>query len=564
MVRSLAALHFILLIQEACIMKNTTPISRTSEDPLPYPIRDRLSFLWLLLAAGILLFSNGLQIIPIATWIGPAFLLRFIRTQKAWLGLLLGYIASTLTFILAWRPAFLDAGEMFTLYSLAFALIFFIPYGIDRLVKPRIPGFAGTLILPLAFVTTEYLIHMASPLGTFFLLPYTQSSNLPLLQILCITGMWSITFLIAWFASVVNYTWEGGFDPRRIGKGAAVYALILFAVLFFGGMRLALNRPSGSTVQVSVLTTNVDKEVIPEPDSPAEKRLTGGTLTEADRQQMTQTMNEINADLLARTRQQAKAGSKIITWNEYNAHTWVDTETQFLEQAKLVAREQGIYLVFPFIVIEPDITKRPAPEIVDINKSVMITPQGEIAYQYVKHNLLIGYESEHTLRGPQVINAIETPYGKLSSVICLDMEYPDFNRLAGQQGVDIMLSGAIDGTPSTHGNPLHSTMASYRAIEEGFSLARGGFYGANIAVDYQGNLLGIANHYTAGDRTVTAHLPVKGAKTLYTVLGDFFPWTCMLVLGLMVVVTIGKGLFRLPRVAQANHPATSRSTERNS
>jgi apolipoprotein N-acyltransferase len=122
--------------------------------------------------------------------------------------------------------------------------------------------------------------------------------------------------------------------------------------------------------------------------------------------------------------------------------------------------------------------------------------------------------------------SIVTPYGKISSVICLDMEYPDFMRLAGKQGVDIMLSGAIDGTASSNGNPLHSIMASYRTIEEGFSLGRAGFYGQNIAADYQGRILGAANHYTAGDRTVVAHLPTKGARTLYSVLGDFFPWLC--------------------------------------
>jgi apolipoprotein N-acyltransferase len=511
-----------------------------------YPMRDRFSFFWLILAFAILLFGNGMQIIPIAAWLGPVFLLRFVRTQKALPGLLLGYIANTIAFILSWRPAFVDAGEMFTLYSIAFALIFFIPYLVDRLLKPRIPGFAGTLILPTAWVATEYLLHILSPLGTFFLLPYTQSSNLPLLQILSITGMWSITFLIAWFASMLNYVWEGGFDMRRVGIGAALYTAILVGILFFGGLRLALYPPSGPTVQVSALTTNVDKEVLPEPDSALEKRLTGGTLTEADRQQMTQTMNEINSDLLARTRVQARSGSKIITWTEYNAHAWTDTEAQFLDQARQLAREEKIYLVFPFTVIEPEMNRRTSPEIVDVNKSVMITPEGEIAYQYFKHNLLIGYESEHTLRGPGDIHTLDTSYGKLSSVICLDMEYPDFNRQAGQQGVDIMLSGAIDGTPSSRGNPLHSIMASYRAIEEGFSLARGGFYGANIVADYQGHILSSANHYTAGDRTAVGHLPVKGVQTLYATLGDFFPWACMGILILLFGYSLVRYFSRAP------------------
>jgi len=432
---------------------NTT-LSGSTVAPHPRnisPIRDRLSFLWLILGFGFLLFSNGMQIVPIATWIGPVFLLRFIRTQKAWLGLLLGFIANGAAFTIYWRPAFLDAGEMFTLASIIFALFFFIPYIIDRLLKPCIPGFAGTLILPTAFVAAEYLLHLINPLplGTFFLLPYTQSDNLPLLQIMSITGMWSITFLIIWFASVVNYAWEGGFEPRQVGKGVVFYTVILVGVLAFGGLRLALFRPTGPTVQVAALTTNVNKEVLPEPDSEMDQRLGSGNLTEADRREMTEKMNEINTDLITRTRQQAKAGAKIITWTEYNAETWSDSEAQFLEQAKQVAREEQIYLVFPLIVIEPDVAKRPAPETEWVNKSVMITPQGEIAYQYVKHNLLVGPESDHALRGPRVIDSIDTPYGKLASEICLDMEYPDFNRLAGQQGVDIMLSGAIDGTRST-------------------------------------------------------------------------------------------------------------------
>jgi apolipoprotein N-acyltransferase len=363
--------------------------------------------------------------------------------------------------------------------------------------------------------------------------------------------MWSITFLIAWFASVINYAWERGFDPRLAGKGVAFYATILVVVLFFGGMRLALEPITGSTVKVAVLTTNVDKEVMPEPESPMELRLTGGTLTKADCEEMTQKMNEINNDLMTRTRQQAKAGSKIVTWTEYNAETWTDSEEQFKNQARQLAREEKIYLVFPLIVIEPEINKRPAPEIVYVNKSVMITPEGEIAYEYVKHNLLVGYEGDHALRGAREIHSIDTPYGRLASVICLDMEYPDFNRLAGQQDVDIMLSGAIDGTPSTRGNPVHSAMASYRTIEEGFSLARGGFYGANVAVDYLGRLQGTANHLTAGDRTVIAQLPVKGTKTLYTRLGDFFPWTCIGLLGLLTVAALLRSLRKESHTALA-------------
>ena len=520
----------------------TNTVRSSSQGPSVAPIYDRLSWLWLVLGFGVLIFANGLHTISAAAWLGPLLVVRFIRTQKAWVGLLVGYIASAVAFYIGWQPAFVDAGKMFTVYSVAFALVCFLPYVLDRLVQRKIGGFAGTLVLPVAWVTVEYLLHLVSPLGTFFLLPYTQYDNLPLLQIMSVMGMWSITFLVGWFASTMNYAWENDFEIRKVGRGVAVYALILVAVLGYGGARLAFYPNQAQTVKVAAITTNVNKEVIPEPDSEMDVRLLAGALTAADRVALTATMTEINQDLLERTRTQARAGAKIITWTEYNAHIWKDEETTFLNQARQLAKEEGIYLVFPLATIETNIAKRQEPQLVVENKSVMITPQGEIAYQYVKHNLLIGWESEHAVRGERQIEVIDTPYGKLSSVICLDMEYPDFMRLAGQQGVDIMLSGAIDGTPSSQGNPLHAIMASYRTIEEGFSLARGGFYGQNEAVDYQGRTVARANHYNGDDRTVVAQLPIEGAHTIYSQIGDVFPWACISGYALFVIVAIARAI----------------------
>jgi apolipoprotein N-acyltransferase len=494
--------------------------------------------------------------VAVAAWLAPLFMLRFLRTQRALPGLLLGYLVSTLAFYLNWRPAFLDAGTMFTVYSTAFALLFFLPFVVDRLLAPRIPGFARTLVLPLIWVSVEYLLHLISPLGTFFLVPFTQGGNLPLLQILSITGMWSITFLIGWFASTVNYAWEARFDMQCAGRGVAIYAVVLAAVLLFGGIRLALYPPSAQTVKVAVLTTNVSKEYWPDgEDTPLDKDMVAGNLSQDERQRVSQTMAEINHDLLTRTREQARAGAKMVTWSEYNAGAFAENEAQFLGQARQVAREERIYLAFPLIVLEMDPARRPAAERLATNKSVMITPDGEIAYQYVKHNLLIGWESDRAIRGPRQIDTIDTPYGKVASVICLDMDYPSFMRLAGQQGVDIVLSGAIDGTQATKGNPMHSTMASFRSIEQGFSLARAGVYGSNVAVDYHGRLLGSSGYYTAPDRTVVAQLPIKGTRTIYTQIGDIFPQACLVLLAGFAAYAVIQVVTRRSRAIRDDGPA---------
>jgi apolipoprotein N-acyltransferase len=484
---------------------------------------DRLSFVWLAAAFLMLLFSNGFYMVPIAAWLGPVFMIRFLRGARPLKGLLAGYLVNTAVFVFAWLPAFQDAGIMFSLFTAFIGMLVYLPYVADRLISPRVKGFLSTLIFPAAWVAVEYMLHLLLPLGTFFNLAYTQNTNLPLLQIMSITGLWGVSFLVTWFSSVVNYVWEHGFDLKKAFRNAAVYVLILAAVMMGGGLRLALARPAANTVQVSVLTTNINGEPLPDAATPEYTMLVEGKLPEVEIQAIKEKMDAVNEDMFTRARTQARAGSKIITFSEFNVQAFTWDEQRVLNEAANLAREENIYLAFPFELTEPDLNKRDDPAIFQVNKSVMITPEGEIAYQYLKHNLLIGPEMEHTIRGERKILSIDTPYGRLASVICLDMEYPDFMRLAAQQNVDIVLSGAIDGTVSTKGNPLHSIMASYRTIEDGFSLARAGYYGQNIAADYQGRIIGAANHYTAGDRTVTARLPVKGVKTLYGTVGDFLP-----------------------------------------
>jgi apolipoprotein N-acyltransferase len=517
-------------------MRRNTLLSPPSERVEPI----WLSALWLLLAAGLLAFSNGTLLIPVAAWIGPVFLLRFVRSQKPLPGLLLGYLVSVLVFFTQWHVAFQDAGKMFSLYSAVYALVFFLPYVIDRVLRPHLQGVVATLVFPVAWVGVEYLMHLGLPLATFFSVAYTQYQNLPFLQLMSVTGMWGITFMVIWFGSIVNYAWEAKFDFRRIRRGVILYAAILFAVVFLGGIRLVFFPPTNQTVRVAAMVTNVNKEVLPDSESPLYQRLVNGSLTVSDRQQMVQVMDEINSDLFERTRVLARGGSRIITWGEYNATTFKDQEADFLTQASQLAKDEGIYLVFPLISIQTDVIQRTRPEWVWENKSVMITPEESIAYQYIKHNLLVGPEMDNAVRGPRLIDSVASPLGRLGSVICLDMDYPDFMRLAGLQGVDIILSGAIDGTEASQGNPLHSIMASYRAIESGFSLARAGDYGQTVIVDYQGHILGSFNYYAAEDRSVSANVPIHGTATLYTRLGDFFPWCCLVLLaGLCVGLIIG-------------------------
>jgi len=131
-----------------------------------------------------------------------------------------------------------------------------LPYALDRVFAPKLTGLVSTLILPLAFVAQEFFNSRWSPYGSWASLAYSQYGNLPLLQLLAITGLSGVTFLIAWFAALVNWAWEHAFEWKQIKRGIAFYAAVLGVTLLFGGLRLAFVQPA-ETVRTATITPNI-------------------------------------------------------------------------------------------------------------------------------------------------------------------------------------------------------------------------------------------------------------------------------------------------------------------
>jgi apolipoprotein N-acyltransferase len=88
----------------------------------------------------------------------------------------------------------------------------------------------NTLVFPCTLVAAQF-VYSHGPAGSWGSIPYTQSGNLALIQLLSLTGLWSITFLIGWFAAVVNWTWEHGISGPRHRHPALLFAGVYLAVM---------------------------------------------------------------------------------------------------------------------------------------------------------------------------------------------------------------------------------------------------------------------------------------------------------------------------------------------
>jgi apolipoprotein N-acyltransferase len=127
-------------------------------------------------------------------------------------GLVIAYLTLVVLRGIAYRGMIPIPGIFYYVYAVISAISALIPNAADRLLAPRLRGFAATLIFPCALVSAQF-IYSHGPQDTWGTLAYTQADNLTLIQLLSVTGVWGITFLIGWFAAVSNHTLE---QPRHL------------------------------------------------------------------------------------------------------------------------------------------------------------------------------------------------------------------------------------------------------------------------------------------------------------------------------------------------------------
>jgi apolipoprotein N-acyltransferase len=509
-------------MHSSVVIKETQPREvRRQTQPSQSDVR---SWLWLAVAAGFLLFANGANNIWLAAWLAPLFLLRFVRRQRIWIGVPVAYLLLMATFMFQFRGMVPIPGIGYYIFLVTYGIPLVLPYLVDRLLSPRLRGPAATLVFPTAFVITEYLVNLG-PYGSWCSVAYTQFGNLTLLQLLSVTGLWGVTFLVTWFASVGNWIWEEGMDSRRVRTGAVIYGAILLVVVLLGGVRLAVFPPSAQTVRIASISR---RRVQPEVRDTTWQRLFTDQATPGDMEEVRAGANAVGNDLLARAEREAQAGAKIVFWGEANAPVLKQDEAALIGRGRELAAKYQIYLGMALATWNTG--QHPPLE----NKLVLIKPDGQVAWEYFKARPVPGGEAAMSITKDGKLRSLDTPYGRLSSVICFDADFPQLLAQAGALGADVVLDPSNDWRAI---DPWHTQMASFRALEQGFNLVRHTSQGLAAAYDYQGHRLAAMDHYQAADQTLVSQVPTKGVRTIYSRLGDWFAWLCGL--GLVGLVIAG-------------------------
>jgi apolipoprotein N-acyltransferase len=463
--------------------------------------------------SALLVFMSWRQNMPLAAWLIPfLFLYSFRNLKNGWFTLpvaVLGIAAKIAAMHGGWD---IDFG-MEAVFGLLVSIPLLAALYLDRILRSRIKPLMATLIFPAVYTALDFLLSL-SPVGMTFSLAYTQSRQLLLAQSSALAGSWLICFIVAWTCSLANTVLGEAAKGRSVRLLITVYVLVMTAFLGFGSVKQTFQRPDGETVRIGSVTMAmpIDAWSITDAGTPRE----GADENKA-------VFSQMNDGLFLLSKKAADAGSKIVFWSEGNYVIYDDQYDDFVQKAQTFAKSNGVYLMATPLVLHFDRNKND-------NLAIMFDPNGNQLFRYEKTNSWYPTDSDG------IIPKADTPYGKIGTAICFDMDFPAFIRQAAD--VDIMLVPAYDTKKIS---PFHTEGALQRGMEYGFSVVRQCDAGDSIAADYNGNILAAQSFFSTKERLMISDVPTKGIQTPYEFTGDWLAYAAIL----LTLFFIGYGVLNM-------------------
>lgn len=491
------------------------------------PKAGRIKYIILILGLIANTFSGLNWNVGIAAWIAPVLLLYFSKNSRwyEFLFLFLGLACSS-----AISKTAENLSGLFIIYittGVGYGIVFSLPYLLEKLLTRKGKSFYSTLIFPSAVVVTEYVLSLA--IGVWGNTSIAQHHNLNLIQITSVFGIFGISFLVAWLASILNWAVKNGIITKGLWKGLAIYGTVIVAVFLYGFIRTGVSPAERESVKVAAIVGETDihrifydwEEEIIELSKNYEQEIPAEIYSES-----------IDVDLLInRTEKALSNDAKIVVWNEISLLLLPSQTDSLVQRVKELCVKNQTYVLMAILEKDRGELLKPLN-----NKSIFVGPDGEIVWEYLKHflNPLAGLVIN---KGDGPIPYIDTEYGRLANAICSDIDLSGYISQIGRDSVDILMVPAFDWEEVT---PYHANMAAFAAIQYGVSIIRANGKGIGAFYDYLGRVLEQNNTFTSDSKITYAEIPLNSTTTVYSKIGNLFVYLLMLLLLIMVGLRISK------------------------
>jgi apolipoprotein N-acyltransferase len=493
-----------------------------------------------ILGFGIFIFTRMSKLvptIPIAIIVAPVFILRFIRSQSAKKGIWLTLLGFICVVNIGLWGLFDMGGDISSLLfnlirSSLLAILYFLPFMLDRLIYPKFKnkGALSTLIFPVVTTAVFFFLTIEGPFEGSYQMGKFIYGPVVLNQLISLFGLPASVFMSSWFVSAINYLWENEFNWAKTKNFALTYGTIAIAVIAFGAIKTSsLVVPESETVKIASVVLNAE-------DGKLERI---GDMVE---EKYTHHFDKRMSLIADKTKIAAENGAKIVAFHELAMLINEGDRDRFIVQSQEIAKDNNVYFAINYGYYVQDGK--------GANQFLLIDNDGNTLLTYDKKYLLgIGNIGETAAfkKGPEVIQSVDTPYGRIGLSVCREMDMAKYLVQAGRQSVDIMISPA-------HEWPVNLVInyGYMRGIENGFSVVRPTYNGITFASDFNGNVLAKMDFNPKEGGIMYADVPTKGVGTLYPHIGDVFGWLCVAgTLGL-ILLTIVLSFIRKRKMAVDN------------
>jgi apolipoprotein N-acyltransferase len=415
------------------------------------------------------------------------------------------------------------------------------------------------LLAAAAWVAWEMVL--ARILGGFpwDLLGVSQFRLSPLIQIASVTGVYGVSFLVAWVSlALLSAALLMIRRPtsRSVFLGEVFLPLLTVAILFNMGFRQLRSEAEPSRMlKVTLVQPSIPQTLIWDDSNDAQRF----------------------HQLLQLSEQGLTNQTDLLIWPEAAVPKMLRYDHETFEAVTNLAQRHRVWM----IIGSDDAESRPNASSSDeadyFNSSFLINPDARLVGRYIKRNLVMFGEYipfRHWLPFLKYLTPIQSGFTpgsrsetfvlnqlgvKTQVLICFEDVFPHLARTEVESDTDFLVNLTNDGWfDNSAAQWQQAATALFRAVENHIPLLRCSNNGLTCWVDACGRFRQIFSDehgsvYGAG--TLAARIPLLGADqrrtlTFYTRHGDWFGWSCV---GIASAWLIGKLLRRGGRL-QVNLP----------
>ncbi len=433
------------------------------------------------------------------------FLIPFLKT----FGLLPIHLCVTFLILLAGGLA---------LYTAVFSMMFI------RICRI---SFSGMILLPVCWVSLEYIRSILITGFPWELLGYSQYNHLHIIQISDILGVYGVSFLIILVNVSLFYIFlyrTGNKERGVIIKKQTAVIAITVSIFFFGLNWIygswRINRidqlsKASETVRVAVIQGNIEQKL------------------KWKKNFQVSTINKY----IYLSKISARQKPDLIIWPETAAPFYMYNNKRLTDILQKGIRDMDA----DFIIGSPSVTGNKKSHDY-YNSAYLVKPDGTARDKYDKVHLVpfgeyVPLKKYLPFVGKMVAHAGDFSSGKpgktiiwrktgLGIQICYEIIFPDLSRMMVNNGASLLINITNDAWYEKTSVPYqHFSMSIFRAIENRRSLARAANTGISGIIDPVGRVMVATPIFE--DAAETRSVPLLNEISLYTRFGDLFAVLCL-------------------------------------